>query len=65
MELEIAKKLYNGKYSRRMEFEYYVEKLETGFQLLKEKATKRPCTKEERDAMKVALEYNLETMFVH
>lgn len=65
MELEIAKKIYSGKYSMVMDFEYYTSKLEKGFQLLKERATKRQCSKEEREAMKVALEYNLETMFTH
>lgn len=63
MELEIAKKLYRGKYSERMDFEYYMSILENGFRLLQEKATKRLCSKNERDAMKMALEYNLEQMF--
>ncbi|MCB9066006.1 MAG: hypothetical protein H6551_12775 [Chitinophagales bacterium] len=64
MELEIAQKIYSGKYRERMAFEYYLSILESGFNLLKrEKATKRQCSKEERDAMKMALEYNLESMF--
>lgn len=63
MELEIAKKLYDGKYESRMDFSYYTSLLENGFQLIKEKAMKRKCSKEERDAMKLALEYNLESMF--
>lgn len=63
MELEIAKKLYKVKYHERMDFEYYISILENGFKLLQEKATKRMCNKNERDAMKMALEYNLEQMF--
>lgn len=63
MELEIAKKIYNGRYEQRMDFNYYISLLEDGFQLVKEKAMKRKCSKEERDAMKIALEYNLESMF--
>lgn len=63
MELEIAQKIYSGKYHERMDFEYYMSILERGFRLLKEKATKRKCNKDERDAMKMALEYNLESMF--
>lgn len=63
MELEIAKKLYRGKYHERMDFEYYTNILDRGFQLLQENATKRLCSKNERDAMKMALEYNLEQMF--
>lgn len=63
MELEIAKKLYSGKYRDRMDFEYYMNILEKGFRLLQEKATKRICSQNERDAMKMALEYNLEQMF--
>ena len=63
MELEIAKKIYNGRYEQRMDFNYYISLLENGFQLVKEKAMKRKCSKEERDAMKIALEYNLESMF--
>ena len=63
MELEIAKKIYSGKYKERMDFEYYTTLLQKGFELIKEKAMKRKCQKEERDAMKIALEYNLESMF--
>ncbi len=63
MELEIAQKIYQGKYHELMEFDYYRSKLERGFRLLQEKATKRQCDKSERDAMKMALEYNLESMF--
>lgn len=63
MELEIAKKIYSGRYEQRMDFNYYISLLESGFQLVKEKAMKRKCSKEERDAMKIALEYNLESMF--
>ncbi len=63
MELYIAKKIYGGKYREQMAFEYYISILENGFQLLKDKATKRKCSREERDAMKMALEYNLESMF--
>lgn len=63
MELEIAKRLYSGKYRELMDFDYYLSILEQGFRLLKEKATKRACDKKERDAMRMALEYNLEQMF--
>lgn len=63
MELDIARKIYSGKYRERMDFEYYMSILEKGFRLLQEKATKRMCSKNERDAMKMALEYNLEQMF--
>ena len=63
MELEIAKKIYSGKYRERMDFEYYMSILEKGFRLLQEQATKRMCSKTERDAMRMALEYNLEQMF--
>lgn len=63
MEIEIAKKVYSGKYHERMDFEYYLNILERGFNLLKNQATKRKCDKNERDAMKMALEYNLEQMF--
>lgn len=65
MEMNIAKRIYGGKYQEQMAFEYYLSVLETGFRLLKENATKRKCSKEERDAMKMALEYNLESMFVN
>ena len=63
MEIDIAKKIYAGRYRERMAFEYYISILENGFKLLREQATKRICSKEERDAMKMALEYNLESMF--
>jgi hypothetical protein len=63
MELEIAQKIYSGKYRERMDFEYYTSILEKGFRLLQEQATKRLCSKTERDAMRMALEYNLEQMF--
>lgn len=63
MQLEIAKKLYTGKYREVMDFEYYMSILENGFKLLQERATKRMCSKKERDAMRMALEYNLEQMF--
>lgn len=63
MEREIAVKIYSGKYRERMDFDYYMSKLESGFKLLQEKATKRMCSKTERDAMRMALEYNLEQMF--
>lgn len=63
MQLEIAKKLYTGKYREVMDFEYYMSILENGFRLLQERATKRMCSKKERDAMRMALEYNLEQMF--
>mgnify|MGYP000745678540 CR=1 FL=1 len=63
MEREIAVKIYSGKYRDRMDFEYYMSILERGFKLLQEKATKRMCSKPERDAMRMALEYNLEQMF--
>lgn len=63
MQLEIAKKIYSGKYHDNMDFDYYMNVLKTGFRLLQEKATKRACSRSERDAMKMALEYNLEEMF--
>jgi hypothetical protein len=63
MKLEIAQKLYSGKYRDVMDFEYYMSVLENGFKLLQERATKRMCSKNERDAMRMALEYNLEQMF--
>lgn len=62
MEIEVARKIYKGKYGGAMDFDYYISLLEKGFQLLKEKATKRKCSKDEREALKKALEYNLETM---
>lgn len=63
MELDIAKKLYSGKYRELMEFDFYMSILQDGFRLLHERATKRKCSKIERDAMRMALEYNLEQMF--
>lgn len=63
MQLEIAKKIYSGKYRQSMDFDYYMSVLNKGFSLLQEKATKRMCSRNERDAMKMALEYNLEEMF--
>lgn len=63
MQLDIAHKIYDNRYYASMDFDKYLSILENGFKLLKEKATKRRCDKSEREAMKFALEYNLEQMF--
>lgn len=60
---QLARKIYSDKYNERMEFEKYLVALENGFSLLEDKATQRKCSKDERDAMRLALEYNLELMF--
>ena len=62
MNVNIASEIYHEKYGMLFTFEYYMELLKNGVQLLQNGGLEKKCDSSESRAMNLALEYSNEEM---
>jgi hypothetical protein len=62
MNVNIASEIYHERYGLMFSFEYYMDLLKKGVELLQRNGIQQRCSSSERKAMNIALEYSNEEM---